>query len=87
LRDFGVVYIAWNEAMNFYHGFWEREPDGPPANMEDMPATPSLAEAVDWGRCRARKVLIRPEFDQGHYYWAGPGDPPDDWGERFATLA
>jgi len=58
VRDFGIVYIAWND-LGFYSGYWEREPDGPPADLEEMPHTASPAEAVRWGRSRARRV-----FDQ-----------------------
>jgi hypothetical protein len=40
-----------------------------------MPRTRSLEEAIEWGRQRTSRVLIRPESDPGEYYWAGVGEP------------
>jgi hypothetical protein len=43
--------------------------------IEPMPPVRSLSEAVEWGRSRTPRVLIRPETDSGEYYWAGVGEP------------
>lgn len=56
-----------------------------------MPATDDLAFALEWARSGAGSVIVRPEWDEGTYYWAGEGPPsaawpllpaPADWPER-----
>lgn len=34
-----------------------------------------MVAAVEWGRQRTRRVLIRPEADFGVHYFAGVGEP------------
>lgn len=81
-RGSGVVYIAWDETNRWYHGYWEGSPDVPPAVAEQMPDTPSITQAVIWGRERSPVVMIRPAFDPAETYWAGANPPP----ERFREL-
>lgn len=73
----GTVYLAFDDER--YHGYWELEPDGPPTPLELFPGSPSLSDALEWGRARTPRVLVRPEWDPATYYWAGVGDRPDGW--------
>jgi hypothetical protein len=72
----GTVYIAWDEGR--YWGYWEQEPDGPPRNLEDIPESTSLPAVLAWGRDRAIRLIVRPEWDPGRSFWAGLGPPPDE---------
>jgi hypothetical protein len=72
----GAVYIYWDAEDGLYRGYWDSSPDGSPGlSLEDLPPTRSQLEAVEWGRRRAPRVLIRPEADPGNYHWAGLGEP------------
>jgi hypothetical protein len=70
----GTVWIAWDEGR--YSGYWDLEPEGSPTHLEQMPDCVSAWEAIDWGRPRANRIMIRPKSDPGQYYWAGMGPPP-----------
>ena len=70
----GIVYLSFNDEDGKYGGYWDLGPNGPAA-LEECPRTASVVEVVRWGRERAPVVMIRPEDDQGQYYWAG-ADPP-----------
>jgi hypothetical protein len=71
----GTVFIAWHEGELHYWGYWDSFPLEPRLSLEECPITASLNEAVEWGRQRTPRVLVRPESDPGEYYWAGTGDP------------
>jgi hypothetical protein len=72
----GSVYIAWHQEDRVYEGYWDSSPDGLPGEpLQQLSPTRSQREAVEWGRHRAPRVLIRPEADPGVYYWAGMGEP------------
>jgi hypothetical protein len=75
------VYLSFNDEDGKYGGYWDLGPDGPAA-LEECPRTASAVEAVRWGRERAPVVMIRPEDDQGRYYWAGVEPPTGE----FAVL-
>jgi hypothetical protein len=78
-RGSGTVFIAWLEGDLYYSGYWDSFPEeDPPTALEQMPETPSIVEAVAWGRGRTPRVLIRPESDPEEYYWAGLGQPRGD---------
>lgn len=77
----GTVYLAWDSELNFYWGYWDQSPDGPPRNVEQCPPSPSLRTVVEWGRARARRVIIRPEWHPEEYYWVGVGDPEGEFAE------
>jgi hypothetical protein len=77
----GTVYLAWDSELNFYWGYWDQSPDGPPRNLEQCPPSPSLRTVVEWGRARARRVIIRPEWHPEEYYWVGVGDPEGEFAE------
>jgi hypothetical protein len=78
----GTVYLAWDSELNFYWGYWDQSPDGPPRNLEQCPPSTDLGKVVEWGRARARRVIVRPESHPEQYYWVGAGDP----GGEFAEL-
>ena len=82
----GTVFIAWDRSERWdlaggeldgsmYLGYWDSLPDTAPAALEEMPRTESIDAAVEWGRKRTSRVLIRPESDPDVYYWAGIGEP------------
>jgi hypothetical protein len=62
----GTVYIAWDDGRHW--GYWDLQPDGPPRHLEQMPEFASAAEAIEWGRSRTDRVVIRPELDPSHHY-------------------
>lgn len=74
----GTVYIAWEQDHRVYDGYWDALPDEKPAHLEQMPRTPSIEEALRWGRARADRVVIRPESAPTTYHWAGVGPNPDE---------
>jgi hypothetical protein len=74
-RGTGTVFIAWEPEDRDYFGYWDSLPQAPASALEQMPRTRSLEEAIEWGRQRTSRVLIRPESDPGEYYWAGVGEP------------
>jgi hypothetical protein len=76
----GIVFIAWadnHDEDDFYFGYWDGAPDG--GFLEQMPETPSLDVALEWGRARSDRVKIRPSWDPTRYFSAGseskPGEP------------
>jgi hypothetical protein len=74
-RGTGTTFIAWEPDDRDYFGYWDSLPHAPASPLEEMPRTRSLEEAIEWGRERTPRVLIRPESDPGEYYWAGVGEP------------
>ena len=74
-RGTGTAFIAWEPDDRDYFGYWDSLPHAPASALEEMPRTRSLEEAIEWGRKRTPRVLIRPESDPGEYYWAGAGEP------------
>ena len=78
-RGRGTVYLAFDVDGGSPHwtGYWELEPDGPPTPLEEGPGWTSPNDAVEWGRARSARVLIRLDDSSG-YLWAGKGEPPDD---------
>jgi hypothetical protein len=74
-RGTGTAFIAWDPDDGDYFGYWDSLPHTPASSLEEMPRTRSLEEAIQWGRQRTARVLIRPESDPGEYYWAGAGEP------------
>ena len=79
----GSVFIAWTSAEvdpagPYYWGYWDSFPELLPSiPLEEAPQTRSISEAVEWGRQRTVRVLIRPETDPDEFYWAGVGEPRD----------
>jgi len=74
-RGTGTAFIAWEPEDHDYLGYWDSLPHAPASALEQMPRTRSLEGAIEWGRQRTPRVLIRPESDPGEYYWAGVGEP------------
>lgn len=77
----GTVYLAYQmhpEQLRTatWSGYWERSPDGPPANLERSPSFASVRDAIRWGRDRSDRVLIRLDEASG-YWWAGTSPPRD----------
>ena len=74
----GTVWIAYHGQMGAPHwtGYWDQEPNGPPAMLEQGPGWSAAREAIAWGLQRSTRVLIRLD-DQGRYWWAGEGEPSD----------
>lgn len=62
-----------------WSGYWDAAPDAPAARLEQAPDFECVARAIEWGRARARHVLIRLD-DASGYWWAGRGDPPEGIG-------
>lgn len=78
----GVVFIAWTEFFSepgFYSGYCDGGPEG---FLEQMPETPSIDAALEWGRERSDRVRIRPSWDPAHYYEGGAVPVP---GERVLS--
>lgn len=75
----GTVFLAWDPSGAVYWGYWDLAPDGPPTNLEQFTPTRDVLSAVDWGRQRSPRVLIRPESDPGQYHWAGVTPPDGDY--------
>lgn len=74
----GTVFIAERVpfgAQPFFSGYWDGEPDGPPAVLEEMPETSDVDEAIAWGRPRAEVILVR-VLDR-EYFSAGDRDAGD----------
>jgi hypothetical protein len=71
----GTVFIAWDDYFKKYLGYWDSLPDAPSSNLAQLPETDSQAAALAWARERARRVIIRPQSDPHHQYWAGVGEP------------
>jgi hypothetical protein len=72
----GTVWIAWHPDDKRYVGYWDSSTDGTPGiPLEEMPRERSVVAAVEWGRQRTPRVLVRPESDFGVHYWAGGGEP------------
>lgn len=72
----GTVFIAEDihaRRSPWFFGYWEAEPDRPPALLEDMPDTADLDEAISWGRARAEVVLVR--VVARDYFSAGDREP------------
>jgi hypothetical protein len=70
------VYLYWQPDDSAYFGYWDSSPDGSPGeSLAALSPTRSTRQAVEWGRHRAPRVLIRPKTDPGVYYWAGVGEP------------
>jgi hypothetical protein len=67
-RPRGTVYLAWDSQRNLYWGYWDQLPDGPPRPLEQRPLSSDIRTVVQWGRTRARRVIIRPESDPAQYY-------------------
>jgi hypothetical protein len=92
----GTVWIAWNGQDDGW-GIDEDDPpepgyevswqsDDPGYNwIEDGPYTASLREALAWARDRTDEVVVRPSWDEGTSYWAGP-QPPAGQGHRGNNL-
>jgi hypothetical protein len=80
-RPRGTVYLAWDSERNLYWGYWDQSPDGPPRPLEQCPLSSDIRTVVQWGRARARRVIIRPESDPAQYYWAGVGHPEGEFAE------
>jgi hypothetical protein len=74
----GTVYAAWLPDLHRYTCYWDASPDDPPKLVEQGPDTRQLAEVLSWAAERARRVLVRPEWDDTQYYWAGNGEAPSD---------
>ena len=75
-RGTGTVWIAWDPVDEHYFGYWDSSPDGKPGiPLEEMPREHSMVAAVEWGRQRTPRVLVRPEADFRMHYWAGAEDP------------
>jgi hypothetical protein len=79
-RGQGIVYLSFNDDDGRYGGYWDLGGDQP-TPLEECPQAVSAAEAVRWGRERAPVVMIRPEEDQGRYYWAGAEPPTGKYAE------
>jgi len=90
-RRHGTVFIAEDigaPSPPRFSGYWEAEPDGPPAVLEQMPRTADLGQAIDWGRARAEIVLVR--VVGRDYFTAGVRDPAGDlsrWPPNSSILA
>ena len=71
------MFIAFlgGEANPHRTGYWDQEPDGRPALLEDGPGWRRADGALRWGLERAPRVWIRLE-DAGASWWAGEGEPP-----------
>jgi hypothetical protein len=70
-RGTGTAFIAWEPYDRDYFGYWDSLPDAPASPLEQMPPTRSLEEAIEWGRQRTPRVLIRPESDPGELLLGG----------------
>lgn len=72
----GTVHIAEDLLAGTpprFSGYWDREPDGPPAMLEAMPDTQDVDAAIAWGRRRAEVVIVR--LGAGRYFSAGTLTP------------
>lgn len=93
----GTVWIAWTVWNDFdddqaaedglepcYWVSWQSNDPG--YNWcEDGPYTTSLRDALAWARDRTDAVVVRPAWDQGTSYWAGP-QPPTGQGHDLPPL-
>lgn len=80
------MLIAWEPDDRYYYGYWDLAPDGPAQVLEQMPESPDLQTVLDWGRARARRVSIRPQFDHAQYYWASLEEPEHEEEARMPRL-
>ena len=82
----GTVWIAWtvwgdddaaDAADEGRSGYWVSWQSNDPGYswVEDGPYTTSLRDALTWARDRTDAVVVRPAWDQGTSYWAGPLPP------------
>ena len=79
----GIVFIAQQldmddtmEPLDLFTAHWEDPFETPPVPLEDGPEFSAAEEAIQWGRERARVVLIRVGPLPQVYYSAGD-DPPE----------
>ncbi|WP_460822185.1 hypothetical protein [Nocardioides ungokensis] len=84
----GTVWISWKVWDDFddedargedrlepgYSVSWQSNDPGY-SWVEDGPYTTSLRDALTWARDRTDAVVVRPAWDQGTSYWAGPQPP------------
>ena len=78
----GTVWLAPVDAPSragegTWDGYWDLEPDGPPTPLERSPSFSSPGLAIDWGRLRTSRVLIRLDSSRG-YWWAGTSSCPPE---------
>ncbi len=75
----GSVWLFWHSSDKTYQGYWDAIPDGPGAVLEQFFGSVDIETAVSWGRSRSDRVFIRPQWDDGTYYWAGNGPKPEKY--------
>lgn len=77
----GTVYISRNACPSgdteepSWGGYWEQEPDGPPAMVERGPGWDSLKDALMWAQERSDRVVVLLDSYSGSW-WAGIGPTP-----------
>ncbi len=75
------AWVAWDDGEIDGERIWETGYDvsfqGDGSSVENHRVT-SLAEALALSHSRTSWVMVRPEWDQGRYYWAGDGPCPLD---------
>jgi cytidine deaminase len=66
-------------------GYWSAgrsgDPQGSASVIEEGPIWPDAAAAVAWGRARTPRVVV--VDGQGHTYWAGAGQRPEEFAEEW----
>lgn len=72
--DNGRAWIAWT--FDAYQASLQGG-TADPSIFDPGIMTESLGEALAWARARTRWIMIRPRWDLGTYYWAGPGPVPE----------
>lgn len=84
----GIAYVVWNDNSHQRRtGRRIAEPDyyscslqpfgGQRLPVEDGPEVPTLDEALAWARARTTTILVRPQWDPGHYYTATDRQPSE----------
>jgi hypothetical protein len=76
------AWIAWSD--NAFDGvpatsgfYWLSFQDTESESAESQELA-TLDEALNVALARTDWVMVRPDSDTDNYYWAGPGDRPDD---------
>jgi hypothetical protein len=87
----GTVWIAWFEPSKRarelglpnqrgrYVTSWQPSDEGDHDLYETGPDFTSLTAALDWARQRSDRVVVRPEWDSGTHYSAGPAHADDEF--------
>jgi hypothetical protein len=76
------AWIAWSddafESDSATSGFYWLSFQDTESELAENHELATLDEALNVASARTDWVMVRPAWDGDQYYWAGPGDSPED---------